>query len=370
MAVVSASEVKVGIMVVLAITLLVALTISVGDLQNLFSDAITIHIVTDKIAGLEPYAPVTFSGVRIGTVSDIRFDEELGKVVIDAAIDRNSPVATDSEIQFTAAGLLSPLYIDITGGSSDRKIKKLLKKGSSISDATNQPILSAEAIYIPAKTYYSFGDVMAMSGRITAALDKVEANLDALYPTLHQLGGFIENVSREADVILKEIDQLAVAASPKFLSILNHANTMIQDASAQMIPALQNVRVGAERIPALISQTGNGVTGLIDKTGGLIDAVSPEVSHTAETLRATLLDVKERMAVIEKNLSTLLTDVDQLVVDNREELDHMIRFLEQTSANLNDLSGQLAKNPWRILWKTEERKIPLRESPEWKPFKE
>ncbi len=368
MALVSASEIKVGIMVVLAVILLVALTISVGDFQNLFTESLTIHITTQKIAGLDIYAPVSYSGVPIGMVSDIRYNEELEMVIVDATIDRDSPVAIDSEVKFTSAGLLTPLYVDIHGGSKEKKIKELLLQGKKIDTPFGKQIITRDNIYIKAAPYYSIGDVFALTGQIEEALEKVEVNLDSLYPTLSQVGDFIDNVSKETTIILKEVEVLATGARPRIIEMLDHTNSLIQDASAEVIPTLKNIRDGSDKVPPLLTKAGEGVTNVIQKAGGLIDAVSPEVVQTAEALQQTILALNRRVETIENNLTTLLSDVDHVVVENQDEINRIIRYLEQTSANLTDLSDQLAKNPWRILWKTDERRKPLQVSPEWNPL--
>ncbi len=117
MTAVSMSEVKVGLMVLLSIALIVALTMSLGNYREFFTDTATIHITIPSVVGLEPYAQVTYSGVRVGTVTDVRFDEDRNLAVIDAKIDLNSAVSIDSEVSFASAGLLSPLFIEISGGS-------------------------------------------------------------------------------------------------------------------------------------------------------------------------------------------------------------------------------------------------------------
>ena len=358
MAAMSISEIKVGIMVILAITLLVAITISVGDLQNLFSDTITIHILTPRVNGLEPYAQVTYSGVRIGTVGSIRYDEEHEMVVIDAVINRESPVSSDSDVRFTSAGLLSPLYIEITGGKKELRLHKRIKQNK----------VKPNEIYMKAEAYYSFGDMLALAGNVEESLEKVQDVLDTLNPTLQQIGGLVSNVSAEANIILHEIDQLAITARPKFIELLDTTHSMIGDASSQIIPTLKDIREGAGKVPALMEHAGAGVTRVIKQTSDLIDSVSPEVVNTIATLRITIENLHERITIIEKNLSTLLSDVDHLVVENRVDIDRMIQFLERTAANLDDLSAQLAKNPWRVIWKTDERKNPLRVSPDWQPF--
>ncbi len=355
MAAVSANEVKVGIMVALTILLLVALTISVGELNNLFTENVTIHVQVSSVIGLEPYAQVTYSGVQIGIVNKIRYSEEKNMPVVDITIDSNSPVSTDSKARFTSSGLLSPLFIEISGGSEEKRIKKLLNKRD----------FNPDNVYLEAEPYV---DVLSLSSNVKQALTKVEGVLDSLHPTLNQIGGLVSNVSKEVGIILKEVDKLAVSSRPKFLAILDNTNDLIEDASSQVVPALKDIRSSAGEVPNLISNAGDKVTHVIDKTGGLIDSVSPEVIHTVKEIRSTVQELQNRIHNIENHLTLLLSDVDNLVVDNRQDIDRIIDQLKLTTANLEDISRQLSKNPWRLIWKTEERVQPDKVSPEWNPL--
>ena len=358
MAVVSTSEVKVGILVILSVTLLVALTISVGKFKDLFSNSFTVHIKISSVIGLEPFAQVTYAGVRIGAVSAIRYDETLNMAVVDAAIDRNSPVALDSEARFTSASLLAPLFLEIFGGSPEKRIKTLVAKRE----------IDPSAIYLKATPFVSIGDFFSLAGNVKELLVKMDALLDNLNTPLGQAGGLIANVSREIEVILNEVEQLVVEGRPRILRVLDQTHGLIVDASAHIIPILDHVKTGVAEVPKMATQTAAKMNRVLDQANDLIVAASPATLQTVDDLRKTILDLRERVGRVETHLTKVLSDTDGLITENRKDLDEIILHLKRASANLDDLSAQLAKNPWRAVWKTDERKSPTRVSPEWNPF--
>jgi ABC-type transporter Mla subunit MlaD len=239
MAVISMSEVKVGVAVILASALLIALTIAVGNFESYFKDTITISIVVPSVVGLEPYAMVTYDGVRIGSVSDIYNDAQGDMVIIRAEIEMDSPVALDSEARFTAASLLSPLFIDITGGTPEKRIYTLL-----IEDKLNP-----DDVLIEATPYMSIGDVFALAADVKSILNKVEGILDEIYDPLSKFGGFVSNVSGEISVILADIRSITSESRPRVQEFLETSSGLISSASDRISATLRNIEESSEALP-------------------------------------------------------------------------------------------------------------------------
>lgn len=358
MAAFTLSEVKVGMMVVLALALLFALTVAVGNFQHLISDTVVVSIMVPSVVGLDPYAQVTYSGVRIGTVVGIEYDMSRDMAKVSAKIERNSPVALDSIVRFTSESLLSPLFLDISGGTREKRIAPLLDSGK----------IKPEDIELSAMPYASIGDFFALAGDVKAIAAKVEVLLTDLQDPILKVGGFIDNVSQEMEIILGEVEGTVTEARPYMVGMMNYSSLLVQDVSRSIVPTLNNIRRGSEDVPLMMQDARKGVNEVMSKASGLIDAVSPEITQTAQEVRLILEDLRGRMQRLEDSLVKMLNDTDSILVDNREEIENTIRHLQRAMANLDDVSQQLAKDPWRLLWKTDERKTPPRVSPAWEPF--
>ena len=60
----------------------------IGSENNIFSRTFTVSAVFKNVEGLKPGDNVWLSGVKIGTVSDVRIVSE-GKVIVDLSLKEN-----------------------------------------------------------------------------------------------------------------------------------------------------------------------------------------------------------------------------------------------------------------------------------------
>ncbi len=358
MALVSLSEMKVGVFVVLALVLFLVAILSVGNFQEYFSRTVTIHITIPSIDGLEKYSPVTYSGVRIGTVKDYQWDEERQTVVIDAQVDIDSSVSLDSKVNFTSASLLSPLFISISGGSKTKRIRDLIKNGA----------IDTKDIYLEAEPYLSIGAIFALAGDVKNVLQKVEGVLGEIDKPLMAISDFIDDASKNVNIIMHDVDGMISDGHPRINQLLDNSNNMITSASGEIIPTLQDIRKGAKGVAPLVSNTQKQLHDVLNKTSGLIESISPELDELSDEAIVLIKSINKRIETIQSSIVRLTNDVDSVVVNNREDIDRIVAHLETTAANLNEISTELSKNPWRMIWKTEEKMAPPRVSPKWNPI--
>jgi phospholipid/cholesterol/gamma-HCH transport system substrate-binding protein len=83
----------------------------------------------DNIGGLKVGAPVTMSGVRVGTVTSINYDPQVYKAAVDLSIERKfDKIPDDSDAAIQTSGLLGANYVSLDPGGSEM----YLKAGSEI----------------------------------------------------------------------------------------------------------------------------------------------------------------------------------------------------------------------------------------------
>ena len=351
------SEAKVGLMVILAAVLLVMITVAVGNFGDIFSDTVTIQIETPSVVGLENYAPVTYSGVRIGRVINIRYDESKRLAVIVADVDRNAPISLDSICRFTSASLLSSLFIEISGGSTNLLVRDLLAQGK----------IKESEIRLKSETYLSIGDVFSLAGDVKMTLSKFNQTLDNVNGPLGTASALVQDISGELKGILKNVHHLVTEGDRLLTSVLENANGLIVDSSANVIPALRDIRTSMGKFPTLVDDVHSQISHVMDSAGDLIVSASPQLHDLVGDLRDTLQELRRRVAILEERFSRLLQDSDALIVENRQDVDAIIDYLKRTSKNLDDIMDQLSRNPWRLVWKTDELQKPARVSPQWNP---
>jgi len=114
-------EMLVGVFVAAGIVALFFLALQVSNLGAI-SDEEGYHIEArfDNIGGIKPKAPVTMAGVRIGRVSNVRYDKETFEAVVTLTIENQyDRIPDDTFAKIFTAGLLGEQYIGLDAGGSE-----------------------------------------------------------------------------------------------------------------------------------------------------------------------------------------------------------------------------------------------------------
>lgn len=79
--------------------------------------------------------------------------------------------------------------------------------------------------------------------------------------------------------------------------------------------------------------------------------------------------------IIANNLNDVLLEIKKLSkhaddIVTKEEIDNILKNLEATSANFEAFSEDLKKHPWKLIWKTKEKKADKKESSRRTPDEE
>jgi phospholipid/cholesterol/gamma-HCH transport system substrate-binding protein len=131
-------EIMVGLFFAAGLLALFMLAMKVSNL-NIYSNGegyeITAHF--DDISGLKVKSPVTISGVLIGRVSEIKFDEKLLEAVVKMRIESQyDTLPKDTSASIYTAGLLGEKYIGLEPGGDEQNLvendKLKLTQGSLV----------------------------------------------------------------------------------------------------------------------------------------------------------------------------------------------------------------------------------------------
>lgn len=113
----------VGLFVLLGAVALVFLALRAGNLSS-FSLAPTyqVHAYFDNMGGLKVRAPVRSSGVVVGRVSSISFDNIRFQAMATLDIERNYEFPLDTSASILTSGLLGDQYIGLTPGGDEKNL--------------------------------------------------------------------------------------------------------------------------------------------------------------------------------------------------------------------------------------------------------
>lgn len=113
----------VGLFVLLGILALVFLALRAGNLSS-FSLATTYQVQADfdNLGGLKVRAPVKSSGVVVGRVSAIQFDNATFQARVTMDLESRYTFPEDSSASILTSGLLGEQYIGLTPGGEEKNL--------------------------------------------------------------------------------------------------------------------------------------------------------------------------------------------------------------------------------------------------------
>jgi phospholipid/cholesterol/gamma-HCH transport system substrate-binding protein len=115
----------VGLFVLIGAIALVFLALRAGNMSS-FSFAPTYQVQAhfDNLGGLKVRAPVKSSGVVVGRVASIGFDNQRFQAVATLDMEQQYEFPSDSSASILTSGLLGEQYIGITPGGDDKMLKQ------------------------------------------------------------------------------------------------------------------------------------------------------------------------------------------------------------------------------------------------------
>ena len=115
----------VGLFVVVAVICVVFIALQAANIAQVSnSGGYTISAQFEQIGALNERAPVKSSGVRVGRVKDIHFNNELFIAEVILVIDGEHQFPVDSIFSIVSANLLGGQYVSIDPGGAEENLKE------------------------------------------------------------------------------------------------------------------------------------------------------------------------------------------------------------------------------------------------------
>jgi phospholipid/cholesterol/gamma-HCH transport system substrate-binding protein len=134
----SKNDVWVGLFVLIGALALVFLALQSANLLSLsFERGYAVTAKFDNIGGLKPKAAVKSSGVVVGRVESIGFDDKTFQARVRLSMDKRYAFPKDSSLKILTSGLLGEQYIGIEAGADAAN----LAEGDAISSTQSAVVL-------------------------------------------------------------------------------------------------------------------------------------------------------------------------------------------------------------------------------------
>jgi len=293
-------EVRVGIFVLLCLSVGAGLIWKFGKIGPSNGSRYSLTVTFDNVSGLIPDANVMYAGVSVGKVRTISLNTGAKQnISVILAINDGVTIRRDAKFVVNQSGLLGDRYVDIVPGS-----------------------LTAE----PLKP----GDTVPG----TTSVDLTEA-IRNVVEVLHQAGGTIERVNgmlQRIDGAIKRVDELTLSTQN-----LNHVSSIL----AQVDATTSNAVSLTASLRGLVDESRGSVTNTLAKFSLAADNVHATSHRVDDFVRGAQLDVKQITGNINestKRINTILARLEKgegtagrLLTDPglHDEMLRLIRNLDQ-----------------------------------------
>ncbi len=301
------SDIKAGGVIVFCMVLLAGLVFYIGGFKK-FETSYKLRVLTDSAYGVGQSSVVTFSGVKVGEVKQLRIlseaeakkelhrlkREELKSedIRVEMLLQISSTVTlrSDSKAEIVGSGLVGDQTVNLTPGS-----------------AHNAKLTEAEPIV---------GVELTGLGKLQKGIGEI--NFDVLIPNIRQIVTNLTEASDRIKATTIKVDELLGDLDRK-----NQISTML------------------DRMDHTLTQ----IDTLVTESSSDIRSASANFNQATQTL-------KQEIGPILASLKTSAVSVEEMLASNKQEINAIVAEFKETAVNFNQFSTKVKKYPWTLIRKT------------------
>lgn len=293
-------SVIVGAFVALGIIILVAGILTLGSQQKAFVKSIRLSSVFDNVEGLTAGNNVWFSGVKIGTVKNIRFHED-SRIEVEMDIESNvrQYVRKDALATISSDGFIGNKIIMIHGGSPSAPPVENGDALKSESPADLMETLQVNNVNLVSIT----SDLKKITSQIAGGKGTVGALLSdsAMADDFRAIVASLKNTADNSEAVSQALSQ--------FTGKLNQEGGLVNDllTDTTLYNDLQSAVAQLASVSASASVITDNLKGVSmrledpDNVAGML--INDE--ETAQTLKNTLENLESSSAKLDENMEAL-----------------------------------------------------------------
>lgn len=296
------NRLKVGLFVTSCFFILAAAILWLAG-SRFFQSVDLYHIYFVKsVSGLLPGAAVEYQGVTVGKVEHLQLTAETPpRVAVTITLTPGTPVRQDTTALLIGSLVTGIRIIELEGGSPNAP---LVEPGGTI--------------HVRGGELEAFRDrASQIADRLAEVLTRVEHNL--LSPeNSTAISDFLRNAARLSESLRVSLDDVSTAESRASLKLM-----------------VDNIAQAAASIRS-VTDAVNDIRGDMYNDG---KAMIVQVRQTA-TVTANLA----------KEVTQLTRHIDELIGENRHELNRALTNLAETSRHLKETSDSIQNDPSALIW--------------------
>ncbi|MEK6258916.1 MAG: MlaD family protein [Planctomycetota bacterium] len=281
---------RVGLLVLISLGIGGWLVVQFGDLKQFMHKRYPLAIHFDSGSGLYPTAPVTLSGITVGTVRTILLDEKRGGVVAMVDVREDVRIPIDSRA-LVIRSILGDTAVDITPGQE----REVLKPGGKFDGQ-----MAVDPLEMVQRMEGRAVEVLTALGETTREWQLVAKNVNGLMETNRgNLGQVVERAAESLHQFTKTMEHAN--------TLLASANKIVGDPAAQQ--ALHDTLVA---MPKLVNETHRTIAetrNAVASSRQVLDSVNKNLVNLTQITEP----VGKRGELMVAKLDSSLTNLDQLL---------------------------------------------------------
>lgn len=330
------TEIQAGIMVVLAAVALAGFIAVIKGYRPPVETE-TYYTTFTKIIGLELGADVTYGGLTVGRVTDIRPHEENQTLIrVDFEVAPGIPINEKSQATIEQVSLTAPKHLEISTGEEEAA---RLEPGAQVEGKT----LSGGFIELPdlqgvvSDVEVLLDDVIAFLGVEEA--QQREAETGEEFVRLIQIAKDVEEALNEGQDVIGSLKNILEKQEPNIDAIVERV-LKIEDSTHELVEQLKEV-LASEPVNNTLSSVENVMADAEVITGdvkGIVDNLANRLEELMDTLQSTL-----------ENADGLSANARSFLENNRPVLEDMLLDLRDTVRYLRTFTRTLSEQPQSII---------------------
>jgi phospholipid/cholesterol/gamma-HCH transport system substrate-binding protein len=331
-------EVKVGLLVLVAMGLLVALVLVMGGVH--LGRRFAVAVDFNNPGGLQGGAPVKIAGVRVGQVDRLEFrgprvDPRTGRaslVRVHIEVDERfrPELHADAAFYVTTQGVLGEQFLAIDPGTATQPALDITRPVEGI-DPPRIDLFVARAYSLLDDTVTA---LRSNRRQIGTMVDDLSGVLHDTRDVLHRNAGRVDSILENTDRAIRDADGLVNAARDRYVDgaqvrrIVQHADSILATVDREAPPLSREARALVARLDHIAA--GVGDTQIQDLQRALRDVRT--LTERANTVMSDVQAVSTRVRSGQGTVGSLLMD-------------------EEIYDDLQELIRDLKHNPWKFFWR-------------------
>ena len=318
-----ADNVKLGIFVIVAMTLFIAGIYYIGSRQNLFGSSFVLSAVFEDVNGLQEGNGVRYSGISVGTVESITILNAT-TIRVDMSIknDVRSFIKKDAMAKIGTDGLVGNVIVEISAGDGNKsevsdgdtlktipKIKTddLLQNLSSTAEditATSQnlKLITNEIVGGNGMVSTLINDE-TLANALIASIENIQRTTMDLNKVVHKTAAYVDQIDQgkttlgylfkdtslktQVSTISNDLDQLITVRTEPILKSLLQSGENMETATSKLSGLIQQME-GDKNIISLLSKDSKTAAELSEMIRNLNDG-SAKFNEVMEALQHNIL---------------------------------------------------------------------------------